>query len=112
MRSKDLIANAKKANAATLAAAFQTGDETKMTEALATFCGDIEEAVLQQASLSARRAWIEIRGLAPGHARKAGLHGPDPGDAPPRRLPPGSVRPHDHATGRRGRAHYDRLGRP
>ena len=23
-------------------------------------------------SLSARRAWIEIRGLAPGHARKAG----------------------------------------
>lgn len=48
MRSKDLIANAKKANAATLAAAFQTGDETKMTEALATFCGDIEEAVLQQ----------------------------------------------------------------
>lgn len=44
MRSKDLIANAKKANAATLAAAFQTGDETKMTEALATFCGDIEES--------------------------------------------------------------------
>ena len=53
MRSKDLIANAKKANAATLAAAFQTGDETKMTEALATFCGDIEEAVLQQAQREA-----------------------------------------------------------
>ena len=53
MRSKDLIANAKKANAATLAAAFQTGDETKMTEALATFCGDIEEAVLQQAQQEA-----------------------------------------------------------
>ena len=53
MRSKDLIANAKKANAAALAAAFQTGDETKMTEALATFCGDIEEAVLQQAQQEA-----------------------------------------------------------
>ena len=53
MRSKDLIANAKKANAAALAAAFQTGDETKMTEALAAFCGDIEEAVLQQAQQEA-----------------------------------------------------------
>ena len=53
MRRKDLIANAKKANAAALAAAFQTGDETKMTEALATFCGDIEEAVLQQAQQEA-----------------------------------------------------------
>ena len=41
MRSKDLIANAKKANAAALAAAFQTGDETKMTEALAAFWGDV-----------------------------------------------------------------------
>ena len=49
MRSKDLIDQAKKNNAAALAAAFQTGDEGQVTEALAAFCGDVHDAVLEQA---------------------------------------------------------------
>lgn len=48
--SKDLIANAKKQNAAKLAAAFKSGDEAQMSEALATFCSDVQEAVLAQAA--------------------------------------------------------------
>lgn len=48
--SKDLIANAKKKNAAALAAAFKSGDEAQMSEALATFCADVQDAVLQQAA--------------------------------------------------------------
>lgn len=53
IKSKDLIANAKAKNAASLAAALRSEDEKQLTEALATFCGDIEEAVLQQAQQEA-----------------------------------------------------------
>lgn len=53
IKSKDLIAAAKQKNAATLAAAFATGDEAKMTEALASFCGEVQDAVLQQAAAEA-----------------------------------------------------------
>ena len=48
--SKDLIANAKKQNAAALAAAFKSGDDEQMTAALATFCDDVQDAVLQNAA--------------------------------------------------------------
>lgn len=48
--SKDLIANAKKQNAAALAAAFKSGDEEQMTAALAKFCDDVQDAVLQNAA--------------------------------------------------------------
>lgn len=50
IKSKDLIANAKKQNAAALAAAFKSGDEAQMSEALANFYSDVQEAVLQQAA--------------------------------------------------------------
>lgn len=48
--SKDLVNQVKKQNAEALAAAFQSGDEAKMSEALATFCGDVQDAILQQAA--------------------------------------------------------------
>lgn len=48
--SKDLIDQAKQRNAAALAAAMKSGDEEKMTAALATFYSDIHDAVLQQAA--------------------------------------------------------------
>ena len=48
--SKDLVNQVKKQNADALAAAFQSGDEAKMSEALATFCGDVQDAILQQAA--------------------------------------------------------------
>lgn len=50
IKSKDLIANAKQRNAATLAAAFKSGDEAKMSEALAAFCSDVQDAILAQAA--------------------------------------------------------------
>lgn len=50
IKSKDLINNAKQRNAATLAAAFKSGDEAKMSEALANFCTDVQDAVLEQAA--------------------------------------------------------------
>lgn len=48
--SKDLIAQAKKKNAAELAAAFKSGDEEQMSVAMAAFCTDVHDAVLQQAT--------------------------------------------------------------
>lgn len=48
--SKDLVNQAKQRNAAALAAAMKSGDEEKMTAALATFYSDIHDAVLQQAA--------------------------------------------------------------
>lgn len=48
--SKDLVAEAKKKNAATLAAAIKSGDETQMSAALATLCTDIHDSVLRQAA--------------------------------------------------------------
>lgn len=53
IKSKDLIAEAKQKNAANLAAAFASGDENKMTEALASFCGEVQDAVMQQAAAEA-----------------------------------------------------------
>ncbi|MBQ7001699.1 MAG: phage major capsid protein [Oscillospiraceae bacterium] len=50
IKSKDLVAQAKKQNAANLAAAFKSGDEEKMSAAMATFCSDIHDAVLEQAA--------------------------------------------------------------
>lgn len=50
IKSKDLIANARKQNAAALAEAFKSGDETKMSEVLANFCTDVHDAVLAQAA--------------------------------------------------------------
>lgn len=68
IKSKDLIASAKKQNAAALAAAFKTGDEAKMSEALASFCSDVQDAVLQQAAEEAETrnqdaAIMSARGL-------------------------------------------------
>lgn len=48
--SKDLVAQAKAKNAAELAAALKSGDEAKMSAALATLFSDIHDAVLQQAA--------------------------------------------------------------
>ena len=49
IKSKDLVAQAKKQNAAKLAAAFKSGDETQMAEAMSVFCSDVHAAVLAQA---------------------------------------------------------------
>lgn len=48
--SKDLVAQAKAKNSAALAAALKSGDEEKMSAALATLFSDIHDAVLQQAA--------------------------------------------------------------
>lgn len=50
MKSNDLIAEAKQRNAAALAAAFKSGDEAQMSEALAVFMSDVHDAVLKQAA--------------------------------------------------------------
>lgn len=50
IKSKDLVANAKKQNAAKLAAAFKSGDEEQMSAAMATFCSDVHDAVLAMAA--------------------------------------------------------------
>lgn len=48
--SKDLVAQAKERNAANLAAALKTGDEEKMSAAMATFFSDMCDSVTQQAA--------------------------------------------------------------
>lgn len=48
--SKDLVAQAKAKNSAALAAALKSGDEEKMSAALATLFSDIHDAILQQAA--------------------------------------------------------------
>lgn len=50
IKSKDLVAQAKKNNAQMLATAFKSGDEQKMAEAMANFCNDVHDAVLEQAA--------------------------------------------------------------
>lgn len=50
IKSKDLVAEAKKKNAATMAAAIKSGDEEQMSAALATLFSDVHDAVLQQAA--------------------------------------------------------------
>lgn len=50
IKSKDLVAQAKKQNAAALAAAFKSGDESQMTAAMAAFCTDVHDAILAQAA--------------------------------------------------------------
>lgn len=50
IKSKDLVAQAKKQNAANLAAAFKSGDEEQMSAAMAAFCTDVHDAVLAQAA--------------------------------------------------------------
>lgn len=50
IKSKDLVAKAKQKNSAALAAAFKSGDEDKMSAAMADFCSDIHDAVLMQAA--------------------------------------------------------------
>lgn len=50
IKSKDLIKNVKKQNAAVLAAAIKSGDDDQMYEALANFYSDVQDAVLQQAA--------------------------------------------------------------
>lgn len=64
MKSKDLIAEAKKKNAAALAAAFRSGDEAKMSEALAVFMEDVHDAVMEQASTDIRMAQSDAAILA------------------------------------------------
>lgn len=49
IKSKDLVLQAKQKNAANLAAALKSGDEAKMSAALADFYSDVHDAVLQQA---------------------------------------------------------------
>ena len=50
LQSKDLVDQAKKKNAAALAAAFKSGDEAQMSDALAVFMADVNDAVLAQAA--------------------------------------------------------------
>lgn len=50
IKSKDLIDQAKQRNAAALAAAMKSGDESQMSTTLATFFTDVHDAVLQQAA--------------------------------------------------------------
>ena len=50
IKSKDLVAKAKQQNAAALAAAFKSGDEEQMSAAMATFCSDVHDAVLEMAA--------------------------------------------------------------
>lgn len=69
VRSKDLIAKAKQQNATALAAAFKSGDETQMANALATFCDDVQDAVLQQAAQEA-----EMRNQDAAIMTSRGLH--------------------------------------
>lgn len=64
MFSKDLIAEAKKKNAADLAAAFKSGDAAKMEEALATFMSDVHDAVLSQAAMDLAAANADAAVLA------------------------------------------------
>lgn len=69
IKSKDLVAQAKKQNAANLAAAFRSGDEAKMSEAMAAFCSDVHDAVLAQAAEE-----IELRNQDSAIMAARGLH--------------------------------------
>ena len=69
IKSKDLVAQAKKQNAANLAAAFKSGDENKMSEAMAAFCSDVHDAVLAQAAEE-----IELRNQDNAVMAARGLH--------------------------------------
>lgn len=67
--SKDLVAQAKKQNAANLAAAFKSGNEEQMSAAMAAFCTDIHDAVLAQAAED-----IEMRNQDAAIMASRGLH--------------------------------------
>lgn len=69
IKSKDLVAQAKKQNAAKLAAAFKSGDEEQMSAAMAVFCSDIHDAVLAQAAEE-----IELRNQDAAVMAARGLH--------------------------------------
>lgn len=69
IKSKDLVLQAKKKNAADLAAAFKSGDEEKMAAAMAAFCSDVHDAVLQQAAEE-----IELRNQDAAVMAARGLH--------------------------------------
>lgn len=69
IKSKDLVAQAKKQNAANLAAAFKSGDEEKMSEAMAAFCSDVHDAILAQAAEE-----IELRNQDAAVMASRGLH--------------------------------------
>lgn len=64
MINKDLIAEAKKKNAAALAAAMGTGDQKEMETALANFMSDVHDAVVQNAALEAQQAATDSAVLA------------------------------------------------
>lgn len=63
-KSLDLIAEAKKKNAAALAAAFASGDEAKMNDALAAFMDGVHDAVLENARLDIQQATADATVLA------------------------------------------------
>lgn len=69
IKSKDLVAQAKKQNAAKLAAAFKSGDETQMAEAMSVFCSDVHDAVLAQAAED-----IELRNHDSAIMAARGMH--------------------------------------
>lgn len=69
IKSKDLVAQAKKQNAAKLAAAFKSGDETQMSEAMSVFCSDVHDAVLAQAAED-----IELRNHDSAIMAARGMH--------------------------------------
>ena len=69
IKSKDLVAQAKKQNAANLAAAFKSGDEEQMAAAMAAFCSDVHDAVLAQAAEE-----IELRNQDAAIMAARGLH--------------------------------------
>lgn len=69
IKSKDLVAQAKKQNAANLAAAFKSGDEAQMAAAMAAFCSDVHDAVLAQAAED-----IEMRNQDAAIMASRGLH--------------------------------------
>lgn len=69
IKSKDLVAQAKHQNAANLAEAFKSGDESKMAEALSVFCSDVHDAVLSQAAEE-----IELRNQDAAIMVSRGLH--------------------------------------
>lgn len=50
IQSKDLVNQAKEQNRAKLAAAIKSGDEAQMSEALAAFMADVNDAIVQQAA--------------------------------------------------------------
>ena len=69
IKSKDLVAQAKKQNAANLAAAFKSGDEAQMADAMSVFCSDVHDAVLAQAAED-----IELRNQDSAIMTARGMH--------------------------------------